>query len=307
MAEYTRRKFLHSSAALLGAVIVGPSFTNRKTAPKLSFSSLGCPGWSFEQIVDFAAANGYAGIELRGIQKELELEKCKEFSSAANITATLNLMKQKGLQFVDLGSSCNLHIAEAAERKKNLDEAKRFIDLAEQTGCPYVRVFPNSLPKDGDKKAAMDLIAKGLMELGDYAKNTRVIVLMETHGDLVHADDIVYVMQQAAQPHTGLVWDIANMWTVTKEPPAKVYNKLKKHIRHTHIKDAKLSAHGKIEYKLLGQGEVPIFEAIDILYNDGYSGYYSFEWEKLWHPEILEPEIALADYPKAMAQHFGKK
>ena len=56
----------------------------------------------------------------------------------------------------------------------------------------------------------------------------------------------------------------------------------------------------------MGKGEVPIFEAIDILYKDGYKGYYSFEWEKLWHPDIDEPEIALADYPKAMMQHFSK-
>jgi len=56
----------------------------------------------------------------------------------------------------------------------------------------------------------------------------------------------------------------------------------------------------------MGKGEVPIFEAIDILHKNNYSGYYSFEWEKLWHPEIDEPEIALADYPKAMKQHFNE-
>ncbi len=54
----------------------------------------------------------------------------------------------------------------------------------------------------------------------------------------------------------------------------------------------------------LGQGEVPIFEAIDALAKDNYKGYYGFEWEKLWHPEIAEPEFALADYARAMKQHF---
>ena len=61
---------------------------------------------------------------------------------------------------------------------------------------------------------------------------------------------------------------------------------------------------GEAHYVLLGQGEVPIFSAIDVLRNGGYKGYYSFEWEKLWHPELLGPEIALADYPKAMRKHF---
>ena len=110
-------------------------------------------------------------------------------------------------------------------------------------------------------------------------------------------------MKAASHPKVGLVWDVSNMWTITKEPPVDVYKKLKKYIYHTHIKDAKM-VDGKLRYTLLGQGEVPIFEAINVLSKSGYKGYYSFEWEKLWHPEIAEPEIALADYAKVMKEQF---
>jgi len=306
MGQLSRRNFIGTSAAAAVLFVAGQGFTSRKNTPKLSFSSLGCPDWTWDEIVNFAAAHGYTGIELRGIKRELDLTKCKEFSSADNIKSTVIQLQDKGLQLVDLGSSCNLHIADAAERKKNLDEAKKFIDLAQEVNCPYIRVFPNNLPKEG-KEAAIELITKGLVELGDYAKNTNVTVLMETHGDVVHVADIEKVITQATGPHTGLVWDVANMWTITQEPPTVVYNTLKKYIKHTHIKDAKLLPAGKLEYALLGKGEVPIFEAIDLLAKDGYKGYYSFEWEKLWHPEIAAPEIALADYPIAMQQHFAAK
>jgi len=40
-------------------------------------------------------------------------------------------------------------------------------------------------------------------------------------------------------------------------------------------------------------------EALDKL---NYSGYISFEWEKYWHPEIEEPEIALPDFMSAMKE-----
>jgi sugar phosphate isomerase/epimerase len=212
-------------------------------------------------------------------------------------------MKEKGLKFVDLGSSSTLHFAAGAEREKNLAEGKAYIDLAQQISCPYVRVYPNLLPKDEDKNSTMDRIAKGLLELGDYAKGKNVVVLMETHGDLVRSEDIERVMQSANHSNVGLVWDVTNMWTITKESPVEVYKRLKKYIRHTHIKDAKL-VDGKVQYTLLGQGEVPIFEALDALSKGGYKGYYSFEWEKLWHPELAEPEIALADYPIVMKKHF---
>jgi len=302
MDHFSRRKFLQTSTVLLATSFTGSVFEVKKGKLLLAFSTLGCPDWSFQKIVEFAVQHDYNGIELRGIQRELDLTKCKEFSPA-NIAGTRKLMKEKNLQFVDLGSSSNLHFAEGAERKKNLDDAKRFIDLAQQINCPNIRVFPNNFPKDQDKNVTMELITKGLLELGDHAKGSNVNVLMETHGDLVKSDDIVKIMQAAEHPNVGLVWDIANMWSITKEPPVQVYQKIKKYIRHTHIKDGKVTD-GKEQYTLLGKGEVPIFTAIDALKKGGYKGYYSFEWEKLWHPEIEDPETAFADYAKVMKQHF---
>jgi sugar phosphate isomerase/epimerase len=303
MMYSNRRKFLQSSGVLMIAMMTGDVFNPGKEKPLLSFSTLGCPDWSFQQITDFAVQHGYKAIEVRGIQRQLDITNCKEFSSPQNIEATLKLMKEKGLRFINLGASANLHFAEGAEREKNLKEARRFIDLAQKINCPYIRVFPNNFPKDQDKNTTMALIAKGLSHLGNYAKDKKVMVLMETHGEVVMMNDIEKIMQLASNSNVGLVWDVANMWSVTKEPPFDVYQKLKKYIHHTHIKDLKL-VDGKEQYTLLGQGEVPIFQAIDILHKGGYKGYYSFEWEKLWHPEIAEPEIALADYAKRMKQHF---
>jgi sugar phosphate isomerase/epimerase len=142
----------------------------------------------------------------------------------------------------------------------------------------------------------MELISNGLLELANHAKGSDVTVLVESHGDLVQSADLLKVMQSAEHAHTGMIWDITNMWTISKESPVDVYAKLRKYIRHTHIKDAKM-VDEKITYTLMGKGDVPIFEAIDLLSKGGYKGYYSFEWEKLWHPELAEPEIALADYP----------
>ena len=305
MIDFNRRKFLKTTTLLMAAPFVPSLFDAKKDKPLLSFSTLGCPDWNFQRITDFAMEHNYNGIELRGLLREMDLTKCPEFNTSQSIAATLSIMKDKNLAFVDLGSSTNLHIADNTERKKNLDEAKRFIDLAEKLFCPYIRVFPNNFPKDKDKNETMDLMIKGLLELSDYAKGSSVKVLIETHGDLVWTADIQKVMDSAFNEHTGLVWDVTNMWSATKEPPADVYQKLKKYIRHTHIKDMKM-IDGTIHYVLLGQGEVPIFTAIDSLENGGYKGYYSFEWEKLWHPEIADSEIALADYPKTMLQHFNK-
>lgn len=303
MNDVSRKKFLQQSSLATILLLSGEVWTTAKEKPALAFSTLGCPDWTFLQVMDFAKEHDYTGLELRGIQRELDLTKCKEFNSQENRSDTLKKMEDHGLRFVDLGSSATMHIAEPADRQKNLEEGKRFITLAQQIKCPYIRVFPNLFPKDMDKQKAMDLIVDGLVTLGDFAKGSEVSVLIESHGDLVNIADIEKVLSTAAHDHVGLVWDVTNMWMITHEAPANAYGQLKKYIRHTHIKDAKM-VDGKIQYQLMGKGEVPIFEAIDLLRKGGYKGYYSFEWEKLWHPEIAEPEIALADYPSAMKKHF---
>jgi len=284
------------------AALLNDPFNFKGKELKLAFSTLGCPDWSLSQIVDFAKSHGYTGLELRGIRRQMDLLKCGEFSTEIKRKETMALMKDKDIRFVDLGSSANLHLLDAAESKKNLDEAKSFIDLAKAINCPYVRVFPNKIPRE-QKEATIETIAQRLHILGDYAKDKNVFVLMETHGDAVWSDDILKIMQLADHDNTGLVWDVCNMWTITKESPAEVYKKLNKFIRHTHIKDAKL-ANNEVHYVLLGKGEVPIFEALDLLRKSEYDGYYSFEWEKMWHPEIDAPEVALADFPKVMKKHF---
>jgi len=304
MSSTTRRGFLKtSSTALISMAVAGNSLDFIKAKPLLSFSTLGCPDWSFEKILEFSVANNYDGIELRGILRELDLTKCPEFINRDKIAETRRKIEDRKLRIVDLGSSAAMHHPEGADRQKSLDEGKRFIDLAQQLNCPNVRVFPNELPKDDTRKAVVERIVKGLRELGEYARGSNVCVVMESHGDAVKTDELKYIMESAAGEHTGLVWDVVNMWSVTKEPPAEVYRQLKKYIRHTHIKDADIAG-DKINYVLLGKGQTPIFDAIDVLYKDGYNGYYSFEWEKMWHPEIAEPEIALADYPRAMKAHF---
>ncbi|MEO6327562.1 MAG: sugar phosphate isomerase/epimerase family protein [Ginsengibacter sp.] len=302
--HYSRRHFIKATATgLAGIAFTSTLLDLKKSKPCLSFSTLGCPDWSFDAILNFAVKHGYDGIEIRGLQRQLDLTKCAEFSSKENLLATRKKVEEKKIKIVDLGSSAAMHHADAAERKKNLDEAKNFIRLAQQLNCPYIRVFPNNFTKEQERNETIDLIVKGLLELGNYAKETGVTVLMETHGDLVQSADIENIMQLVGHPNIGIVWDMVNMWSVTKEPLAQVYAKLKKYIHLTHIKDLKF-IDGKEQCALLGRGDTPILEAVDILAKDGYKGYYSFEWEKLWNPKIEEPEVALADYAKAMKRHF---
>ena len=304
MTSINRRAFLRNSAlAAAGMVIANSAMAGKKYTPHLSFSTLGCPKWSFTQIVNAAVEYGYDGIEIRGILNFMDITKAPEFSSPEGIAETVKVLADKKLKLVCLGASASMHYADAEKRKSNLDEAKSLIDLAQKTNCPYIRVFPDKFPQDQDRSVTMELIINGLKELGDHARDTRVSVLMETHGEVVKTDDSQYIMEKAGGPHVGLVWDVSNMWCVTKESPTMVYGKLKKYIHHAHFRDARI-VNGQEQSVLLGLGEVPLKEAARLLEADNYQGFYSFEWEKRWMPKVEDPEIAFPQYVKAIKTFF---
>lgn len=266
-------------------------------AAKISFSTLGCPSWDLPQIVSFARQHHYQGIEFRGLNGQLDLLKSPHFSKS-NVTSTRQMIRENALEIVCLGSSAQLHHRDSITLNRHLDEAKGYIDLAAELQCGFIRVFPEKLT-DQNRNDSLDWIAANLAKLGDYAKGTGVTILLESHGDLVRVADLQKVMSASAGENVGLIWDIVNMWSATGEEPDLVHKSLASFIKHVHVKDFQKDD-GKLKYVLPGKGDAPLAGALSILKTDGYKGFYSFEWEKLWHPELEEPETALAYFPSAL-------
>src|SRR5437763_17164601 len=89
-----------------------------------------------------------------------------------------------GLSVSDLGASAQMHEMDPTKHAAQLAEARRFIDLAQALGAPYVRVFGNNYVKDVPRADMLAHIAGGLRELGDYARPKGVTVLIASHGDV---------------------------------------------------------------------------------------------------------------------------
>jgi hypothetical protein len=49
---------------------------------------------------------------------------------------------------------------------------------------------------------------------------------------------------------------------------------------------------------------VPVERQVMALRKIGYKGYYCFEWEKLWHPDLQEPGVAFPDYVRVMSGYL---
>jgi sugar phosphate isomerase/epimerase len=283
--------------------------------PLLAFSTLGCPDWSFDEIVARGVEYGYDGVEIRLIERETDLLKRPEFRPP-QIAQRKRQLADAGFRVCGLSSSVRFDETDRATREAQLAAGRAYCDLAREFGASFVRVFGDKLFADRDEASQLDWIASGLQLLGEYAATVGIDILIETHGDFCRSDKMASLMSRVSCPSVGVLWDTHHPWRFHNEPIAETWTRLKKWTRHTHWKDsvtrppsnepvseevaaaAKLAhatntGHQHADYALFGGGEFPARECLQRLLADGYSGWYSLEWEKMWHPQIEIPEIAV--------------
>jgi sugar phosphate isomerase/epimerase len=296
-----RRAFL----ATLGAGVAAPAVLRGQSPKKrypIAFSTLGCPAWSFKTILETADRLGYAALELRGISGEMDLTRVPELSGP-RVSETMKDLAALGLVVSDLGSSAEMHEKDQTKRAAQLDEGRRFIDLAHRMGVKYVRMFGNNIPPDEAREDVMKRVVDGFHQMTERAGPAGVTVLIESHGDFTNSPDLLEVLKRVDSEAFALLWDAHHTFVEGHESPAETYRALGPYIRHTHLKDSKA---GERRYVLTGTGEVPVKEQVKVLAAGGYRGFYCFEWEKKWHPEIEEPEVAFPHYARTMGEYLSE-
>ncbi|PYP99275.1 MAG: hypothetical protein DMF82_25315 [Acidobacteria bacterium] len=155
------------------------------------------------------------------------------------------------------------------------------------------------------KEEVIKRIVDGFQQMAAYAKPAGVTVLIESHGDFTNSPDLKTIIEGVGSPAFALLWDAHHTFVAGGEAPAETYKQLGRYMRHTHLKDSKPEGNDH-RYVLTGTGVVPVKEQVRVLATNGYKGFYCYEWEKKWHPEIEEPEVAFPHYVKVMTQYLDE-
>ena len=242
---------------------------------KLSFTTLGCPRWSWDQIIDEACSLGFQGIEVRGIQSELDIEKLEPFLDG-NIAATRAKLHDRKLSISRPDTSCTFLGSIAFEQ--TLLSGRAAIDIAARLGTPLIRVFGDRIPDGMAEETAIGKVAGGMQSLGEYAEGKDVMVLLETHGNFAESRMLLEAFDRVKSPAAGILWDIANPYEFG-ETVGFTWSRLKHLVRHIHVKDI-IEQEGQLIPCLPGQGKVPIGNVVKLLNEEMFEGWLSFEWEK---------------------------
>lgn len=262
---------------------------------RLVYSTLGCPNWSLEQAADAAVAWGYVGLEIRMLDGEI---------IPANLPpgrrqAVKRVMAERDLVIAALGASTRFSASDPAERAANEAELVRYLELASDLESPMVRTFGGNVEAGQSLEQTIAWVAESLHRVASAAERLGVTILLETHDAFCRAAELTPVLRQVNSPAVQAVWDIHHPFRMG-ESIAETWALLKPYTRHVHVKDARRRADGGWQLVLLGEGDVPAREVVRFLVDEGYRGYLSAEWEKKWHPEIEEPEIALPQHAEVL-------
>lgn len=269
---------------------------------KLAFSTLGCPDWTFDEVLSRAQAMGFDAIELRGVNGKMLAPEMDVFSPE-NREATMKKVADHGLVIRSFGTSASFH--DPSRLEESMYDGRTAVDLCAAIGVPFVRVFGNNVDVADTTEGEVRRVAQGIQLLCDYAENKPVTILLEVHGDFNTAARILKTYDLTARGNLAILWDVAHSDAVDKGDFMSFWEPVKHLIRHVHIKDHRRIEGGRPQLCSVGQGDIPLKEIILQLEKDGYDGYYSLEWEKKWHPELPDAELEFPAYIEFMRSIKG--
>ncbi len=265
---------------------------------KLCFSTLACPDFSWQDIYSMAKDLNFDGIEIRGLGEDIYAVNAKPFTEG-QVEKTKAKLDSLGLEIPCLSSGCCLKYKENYEQV--VYEITQYCMLASKLGTPYIRVLADLEPEPhGD--IDQEYIADTLRLLAGFAEQYEVTLLVESNG--VYADTRVLrrLLDKVNHPHVAALWDVHHPFRYFHESPEETVANLGDYIRYVHVKDSVI-VDGKVEYKLMGEGDMPLPEMLKLLADRGYNGYISLEWVKRWASHLSDAGIVFPQFAHYMEKY----
>jgi sugar phosphate isomerase/epimerase len=265
-----RRTFTKASLAVAGALsleaasplLAAPFRTDSNSALDGGAFKLGlvtynlARDWDIPTLIKNCQQTGFEAVELRtthkhGVEPSLGKQQRNEVKQR---------FVDSGVRLLSLGSTCEYHSPDPTVVRKNIEETKRFLELAHDMGALGVKVRPNGIPHEVPEEKTLGQIGKSLQECGTAGAGYGVEVWLEVHGkDSCLPRRVRRMMENANQPQVGVCWN-SNLEDVEDGSVQKSFEMLKPWLRNAHINE-------------LWVKEYPWRELFGLMKSAGYSRY----------------------------------
>ena len=260
---------------------------------KLSFSTKGWHGFSFDNFCERATDIGFCGIELHNIHNEMFTAKDGAFHDYA-AAATLRRLYNKKLRIPCIDAVCN--IGDASSLDDCIDEITQCMEIASNLKIPYIRL------RDTDGSSGNIEIIKSLItDILPKAENSGVTLLLETAGVFSSSAALRDVLEYFASDNLAALWNTFSAYFGSGEEPEDVIRNLGAYVRHVHLCDG-VYENDTLTHTLLGEGQLPVRDIMDALRSVNYDGYISLVRNIEWCEEFDDIEIVLSQFANYMRQ-----
>ncbi len=269
---------------------------------KISFSTLACPDYSWSDIYTMAADLGFDGIEIRGLGKDIFSVKAQPFTEA-QLPKTAEQLRSHGLEISCLSSGACLKFED--KLPETIDEITQYACLADKLGVSYIRILADLEPSPVDE-VDDDKIIAALKQIVPIAEKYEVNMLVETNGVYSDTKRLRKVLDAVNNRWIAALWDIHHPYRYANEQPYETAKNLKGYVRYVHVKDSVVND-GKLVYKMMGEGDMPIPEMFSALERIDYTGYVSLEWVKRWAKDLYSAGVVFPQFANYMSAYRQKR
>ena len=189
--------------------------------------------WDIGTIIKNCEQTGFEGVELRTTHKhgvEVSLDKAQRAEVRKRFA-------DSRVRLVSLGSTCEYESPDHTQVEKNIEDTRRWCELARDLGCMGVKVRPNGFPRGVPHEKTLDQIGHALARCGDIARDHGVEIWLEVHGEETEIPtNIHHILSVANHPKVGACWN-SNDTDVVDGSVKPSFDLLKPWMKSCHINE----------------------------------------------------------------------
>lgn len=176
---------------------------------------------------------------------------------------------RNGVQIYNAGVRVRLSQPTPELQQAQVEDIKKWIDVADRIGASQIRVFGGPIPKGASEQQAIAWAVEVLKRGADYAGSKGIIIAVEDDAGLTStAEPTIEIVKRTASPWVGINADSGNL----KFDGYAKFESLLPYATSVHLKTLVANKDGKYEKadwnRLLG-----------MIGKAGYKGYVGLEYE----------------------------
>ncbi|HOL21576.1 MAG TPA: sugar phosphate isomerase/epimerase family protein [bacterium] len=243
---------------------------------KIGVINYNISGFSLEELFKWCSENSVGYVEL--MRKDVWEDITKSENRIKDIS---NLLTKYGIKISQISSDSDFIQKTEDEFKKQVWMVGEMCKMIKDLGFNQLRI-DGGWPKEGvDEKNYRNLVIKGASAVTEIAEKEGVYLALDNHGVVTNNYILLLdVLGTVNSKHLGTNLDTMNYrwYGYRVDKLTEIYKKVAPYALHTHLKDG-TGTRETYKGAVLGEGEIPLLDAIKILKDSGYNGVWCVEYE----------------------------